>query len=111
MDAFNQMLRRNYIAQVATLFAERYPAKFPAGADEAAAFVQARIPAALKYGIDSELHIGMFLNFVLLYGDDFASKPDFDWAVAILSETEGTGNERMDRLDSRMRALTAGRKE
>ena len=111
MDALNQMLRRNYILQVASLFADRYPAKFPRGADDATAFVEARLPAAMRYGIDSELHIAMFLNFVLLHGDNFASNPEFDWAAVILKEAEGTGNERMERVDSLMRTLTAGRKE
>jgi hypothetical protein len=111
MHALNQDLRRNYILLVADLFTQRYPQRFANGADDAAAFIEARLPVAMSYGINSELHVAMFLNFVLLYGDDFASKPEFDWAVAILTETAGTGNERMERVDSLMRALTGSRKE
>jgi hypothetical protein len=110
MHALNQVLQRNYILRVADLFTQRYPQRFANGTVDAAAFIEARLPVAMDYGINSELHIAMFLNFVLLHGDDFASKPEFDWVVAILSETEGTGNERMERVDSLMRVLSGGRR-
>lgn len=105
MKALSNALELKYVQRVAKLFAERYPNKFARGADEAAAFIQSNMPKALKFDITSELHVAKFLNFLILYGEDFESRAECAWAVDILKSSEGTGEDRVEWLDARMQNL------
>ena len=104
MEALNGVSKQNYVLQVANLFAGRYPEKF-AGADEAAAFIRSNLPKASKLDITSQLDVAKFLNFLILYGEDYESRPECAWAVEILRSPDSTGNDRVEWLDARMENL------
>ncbi|HZS56460.1 MAG TPA: hypothetical protein VFA65_18790 [Bryobacteraceae bacterium] len=107
MEVLNNALRREYVQRVAAIFARRYPQKFTGGTEQAASFVESNIPKALKYGIASELHVATFLNFLILHGEDFESRPECAWAVDILNSREGTGDDRVEWLETRLQTLNA----
>ncbi len=99
LSLLNRDVLRQYKLRVARLFESRYPGRFesPEGAEE---FVEASVKIAARYQVTSELHIAMLADFLLHHGTDFASDPRCEWAKAILEDTEGTGNDRVARLDS-----------
>lgn len=101
MKVLNESLQRNYIQQVANLFATQYPEKF-ARPEQAVSFVEVNMPKALSYGITSELHVAKFLNFVIRHGEDFESRAEYEWAVDILKSDEGTGEDRVEWLEARL---------
>lgn len=107
MKALNEVMQRNYVQHIARIFAERYPKKFTGGAEQAASFIELNIPKALEYGITSELHVATFLNFLILQGEDFESRPECVWAVDILNSREGTGDDRVEWLEARLQTLNA----
>ena len=106
MDVLNERLMQNYVRRLAATLIRRRPEKFPAGERDAIAFVERNIPVALDYGITAEYHVALFMAFLIAHGEDFASRPKYQWAVDILRDPEGTGNDRMQRLNAWLRALS-----
>jgi hypothetical protein len=112
MEVLNRAILSGYIQRLASAFFERRPEKFGssglAGADS---FVRNTLPLAAKYGVESERHVAMFLDFVLMYGAGFESRPDCAWALEILSDpSDPDGNTRVERLTARLEAYAAASK-
>jgi hypothetical protein len=110
MAALNERFHDKFVQKLAGLFATRYPDKFPAGETESIQFIRGNLPRARKYGIKSELSNSIFLDFLLLHGSDFETRPEYAWALALLTEPDGTGDERMAMLDSRLQIMNGIRK-
>jgi hypothetical protein len=117
MEALANAVQRSYVKGLANAFTEIYPNRFAGGADQAADFITSNIPKASKFGITSERHVAKFLSFLILHGEDFESRVECAWAVDILKSTEGTGDDRVEWLEARMKnmrlleeAASSGRK-
>lgn len=106
MDALGRDMLQRYKQQLAPLLLERHPGRFAGpGLPAAQSFVDKNLPLADKYGIESALDVALFLDFVLIYGSDFATKPEHAWATAILEDPESDGNLKAARLDSMRTAM------
>jgi hypothetical protein len=108
MDAMNRVVLDGYIRQLAAIFLERHPEKFESsGVVGAESFVRENLPFAQKYGANSERAIAMFLYFVLLHGNSFATNPNH-WAAKMLTDPEEPdGDARVERLIGWMEAYAA----
>jgi hypothetical protein len=109
MEVLSRAGLDTFASRLASVFLERHPEKFGAsGMQGAREFVRKSLPLARKYDVHSDRSIAMCLYFLLLYGEDFASRPENAWAVEILTDqSDADGEARMQRLIGRMEAYAA----
>ena len=54
---------------------------------------------AASHGIRNEADVVRYLEYMLIYGDDFDRDPKLPWASKVLQTVGLSGTENMDRID------------
>jgi hypothetical protein len=102
MDVF----RTYMFAQTVAALVERVTRSFPVQAAELRregrleGLVRNGVERAEHYGLSQRDNVGRFLEYVLLYGEDFGETPATEWARAILEQPGMHETLKMARLDS-----------
>lgn len=59
------------------------------------------VDRAEERGLTDETDVERYLEFMMLYGPDFDSHPEYAWAAEILADAELSGEEKMDKIQDR----------
>ncbi|MGE0442209.1 MAG: hypothetical protein AB7L66_05225 [Gemmatimonadales bacterium] len=99
LDAMGRALDRQFTAAVRSHLAEQFPDRIAALSPEAlAAEIEQGCAQGREFGLESEADVAALIHFRFEAGPDFATHPEFGWAVAALMNPDLTSPERVDRL-------------
>ncbi|WNG56715.1 hypothetical protein F0U59_19610 [Archangium gephyra] len=63
-------------------------------------FIRLGINRARVHGVTTEADVLRYLDYMVIYGQEFDTEPATSWAGEILCSQELSGTEKMDRIDS-----------
>lgn len=69
--------------------------------------IQAGIEKASTYGVKRESDVQAFLEYIIIFGNNFDKKPEFDWAREILNDKSRNPGEKMYSLSRLMNSRGA----
>jgi hypothetical protein len=69
------------------------------GEEKLRKFINHGIEKARNYNLHEEETVGFFLQFMMIYGENFEMNPDAEWALPILNNRELTSFEKIDQLE------------
>jgi hypothetical protein len=102
MDAFSASLRYEANRRLAAYARDRFPGKFSEMDDDSLYELANRVRATAKqYGINNENDVATFMDFTVMYAEDFHQAP---WAANVLRDTTLSGWGKMQTLRQRVRA-------
>ncbi|WP_395339617.1 hypothetical protein PN836_014955 [Ningiella sp. W23] len=87
IEAFDQIAQQRVLndmcAHIKTFFPSHYADLAP---DNHLRFCKDVVKKAASFGYETERNIFMFLNIMIMLGEDFDTKPEFQWARDILTD-------------------------
>lgn len=100
MEAFSAAMSRRFeqrmLEHIRDIFADRTK---PVSDEKIRIFIQDSITRAERYTIEYEDDIRRFIEYLVIYGTQFDTKPETRWAGEILQRTDLSGTAKMDMID------------
>ncbi len=99
MAAFSTYVLTEYTERVVRNLRREFPRQTRDRSDEhLRELVEKGIRRAEGYGVTDESDLEQYVDRMLVYGEDFDTRPETAWAGAILREVGLTGSQRMTRI-------------
>jgi len=109
MDAFSQAMLKQFENQMVIHLNSNFPNETKEISEgELRTFIQEGIEQAEQYQITLEDDVRRYLEFIVMYGQNFDTNPDTAWTCEILHTKELDGTAKMDLIDERELEMVRG---